>query len=349
MLKIKPSYYPLFDWLRGLLALTVMFYHEGLIGWEPSGDFAVQIFFALSGWLIGGILIKLEPTELTRFYFNRAIRIWTPYFFALILLITASLIRESITGKWIEFIFYKISFVYNIFGAPQRINYFDTMPLDGTGNYFWTVNAEEQFYLLAPFLLLVNRNTITRSTIFWIVLAVLANILDIYASIVFGVLAAVAVNEYGKFYEKNWVKTLLIFILMLSVFTFTSTSTYSHTSPFAAVSIILLLAVKGQKTKLGSMVGGMSYPLYLNHWVGLFVAHACLKPFGLRDSFYANIMSLCLNVSLAIALYWFMDKKLLAIRNNLYTEKLGKIFTFLAFSTVIIGVIVGLMIKSTRY
>ena len=121
MLKIKTNthYYPFFDWLRGLLAITVMFTHEGLIGWALSGNFAVQIFFALSGWLIGSILIKLEPSKLTQFYFNRAVRIWIPYYFALILLILASLIREPVTDKWIEFIFYKFSFVYNIFGAPQ--------------------------------------------------------------------------------------------------------------------------------------------------------------------------------------------------------------------------------------
>lgn len=287
-----------------------MFTHEGLIGWALSGNFAVQIFFALSGWLIGSILIKLEPSKLTQFYFIRAVRIWTPYYFALILLILASLIREPVTDKWIEFIFYKFSFVYNIFGTSQLASSSQTMPLMGTGNHFWSVNAEEQFYLLAPFLLLVIRHPIARSTLFWLVIAALANAMNIYASIIFGVLAAVAVNEFGKFYEKTWVKIVLSFILLFSIFAFTSYSTYLHAVPFAAVSIVLLLAVRGEKTNFGTIVGGMSYPLYLNHWIGLFIAHACLKPFGLRDSLYANVLSFCLNISLAVGLYWYMDKKL---------------------------------------
>ena len=195
--------------------------------------------------------------------------------------------------------------------------------------------------MLAPFLLLVIRHPFARNTVLWLVLAALANALNIYASIVFGVLAAVAVNEFGGFYEKILVKIVLSFILLFSIYAFTSLSTYLYVSPFAAVSIVLLLAVRGEKTKLGTIVGGMSYPLYLNHWIGFFVANACLKPFGLRDSLYANLLSFCLNVSLAVFLYWYMDKKLLAVRNDFYTQKLGVIFTALAFGMVILGCLVG--------
>jgi peptidoglycan/LPS O-acetylase OafA/YrhL len=80
---VKPSgsleaYYPWFDWLRFGLALVVLFYLEGLFKSFHAGNLAVQVFFALSGWLIGGILVKLQRKELPRFYVNRALRIW-PY------------------------------------------------------------------------------------------------------------------------------------------------------------------------------------------------------------------------------------------------------------------------------
>ena len=53
------SYYPWFDWLRFVLANVVMLVHFGIIrGWSHAGDFAVQAFFALSGWLIGGLLLE---------------------------------------------------------------------------------------------------------------------------------------------------------------------------------------------------------------------------------------------------------------------------------------------------
>ena len=82
-----------------------------------GGDFAVQIFFALSGWLVGGLLVSLPKNELPRFYFNRALRIWCPYFLALGLLVAASLLHDPVTHKWTEFVFYKTTFVYNLFGC----------------------------------------------------------------------------------------------------------------------------------------------------------------------------------------------------------------------------------------
>lgn len=336
----KQHYYPWFDWLRGSLAISIMLTHEGLIAWERSGNFAVQVFFALSGWLIGGILIKLKPEQLTKFYFNRAIRIWVPYYLALILLVCASLLHDPITGKWLEFIFYKLSFVYNVFGTRQLADYM-AMPLQGTSNHFWSVNAEEQFYLLAPLILVLIRHPFARSTLLWLVIAAFAYFTNIYASIIFGVLAAVAVNQYGNFHEKTKVKLIFSLILIASMIGFYQHNNYEKIVPFAAISIILLLSQRGEQNKIGAIFGGMSYQLYLNHWIGLFIAHALLKPYGLRDSAYSYMMSISLNIIIAVALYWFIDKRLLAMRGELFTIKRGLITTTIAYSMVIVGCLVG--------
>ena len=86
-------YYPSFDYLRIMLATTVAVGHSGIPLWENSGNLSVQIFFALSGWLIGGILLISTPEYIPRFYFNRAARIWIPYFVAIVLLMLASLVK----------------------------------------------------------------------------------------------------------------------------------------------------------------------------------------------------------------------------------------------------------------
>jgi hypothetical protein len=90
------SYYPSFDYLRFALAVVVVVghcYQDQL--WLRTGDLAVRIFFALSGWLIGGILLRATRDDLPRFYFNRATRIWIPYFAAIVLLFGLSAIRET--------------------------------------------------------------------------------------------------------------------------------------------------------------------------------------------------------------------------------------------------------------
>ena len=342
----KQHYYPWFDWLRGILAICIMLKHEDLIAWGLSGNFAVQVFFALSGWLIGGILIKLKPKQMTKFYFNRAIRIWVPYYLALILLVCASLLHDPITGKWLEIVFYKLSFVYNIFGAWQLADYRLTMPLQGTGNHFWSVNAEEQFYLLAPLILVFIRHSFARSTLLWLAIAAFAYFANVYASIVFGVLAAVAVNQYGSFHEKMPAKIIFGLVLFASIIGFYQHYSYEKIVPFTAIAIILLLSHKGAQNKVGAIFGGMSYQLYLNHWIGVFIAHALLKPYGLRDSAYSHVISICLNIAIAVALYWFIDRRLLAIRGELLTKQRGIITTIIAYSMVIVGCLVGFTLMS---
>jgi len=117
--KAVAKYYGWFDWLRFALALVVLLYHDGIFRWEQAGNFGVQVFFALSGWLIGGILCKTERSALKRFYFNRALRIWCPYLLALTFLVMGSLLHDHLTSKWLEIVFYKFTFVYNLFGTPQ--------------------------------------------------------------------------------------------------------------------------------------------------------------------------------------------------------------------------------------
>jgi peptidoglycan/LPS O-acetylase OafA/YrhL len=154
------SYYFLFDYLRFVLAAGVLAFHADAQGVLPKylGDLCVKVFFALSGFLIGGILLRTRPKDLPRFYFNRVTRIWIPYAIAIALLFTATVVyQQPLTFRTGEFFFYKISFVYNLFGPPQLERFRALMPLNGTGNHFWSICLEEQFYLLAPLVIIFLR------------------------------------------------------------------------------------------------------------------------------------------------------------------------------------------------
>lgn len=342
------TYYPWFDWLRALLAVTVMLGHDGLVPWSHAANLAVQVFFALSGWLIGGILLQTEHNDLPRFYFNRAIRIWIPYYLALALLLCASLIREPVTGKWLEFTFYKLTFVYNVFGASQLPTYIDAMPLRGTGNHFWSVNAEEQFYLLAPLLLVLLSKRHGRSILVWSALAVVAWASRQYASIVFGVLAAVIAHSNPGVFERVGVRILMGVGLLVSAAAMATHLRYLLIVPFFAICTVLLLAVPGKRRALGVIAGGMSYPLYLNHWIGVYVANAVFKPFGLRDSLASHVLSNLLNVLLAVALYLYVDRRLLGRRNEWYSTQRGLWVTRAAYIMVVVGSLVGIFLVLQR-
>jgi peptidoglycan/LPS O-acetylase OafA/YrhL len=338
------AYYPAFDWLRGGLAATVMLFHDHVIRWTHAGSFAVEVFFALSGWLIGGILLQLSREELPRFFFNRAIRIWVPYFIALGLVLAASLLKDSIGLKWLEFVAYKVTFVYNLFGPPQLGTAEQFMPLGGTANHFWSVNAEEQFYLLAPLLLVLAARRGGRSVALWLLVAGVAWIAQYYSSIVFGVLAAVAVRRFGPFHETPVGRAVLAVVAAASLWAIVQGASFEHLKAVCGVSLVLLLAFKGRKRTLGGIVGGMSYPLYLNHWIGVYAGNVLMSPFGLRDSPARQALAALLNVAFAVALYWWVDRRLLAQRRAWFTPERGRTVTALAYATTACGVVFGVVL-----
>jgi peptidoglycan/LPS O-acetylase OafA/YrhL len=151
------TFFPLLDFLRFAAAIGVFAAHADKYDVLPApfGNACVQLFFALSGFLIGGILQKSDAVDVPRFYFNRSTRIWIPYGLAIFVLLAATLLKQGWPDwKMWEFFFYKTTFVYNWFGPPQLAEFKNRMPLDGTGNHFWSICVEEQFYLIAPFVLI---------------------------------------------------------------------------------------------------------------------------------------------------------------------------------------------------
>ncbi len=335
------TYYPWFDWLRGVLAVTVMLAHDGLIGWPLAGNFAVQVFFALSGWLIGTVLLHTRRADLPRFYFNRAVRIWVPYYIALTLLLAASLLRDHAGLKWFEFVLYKLTFVYNLFGTPQLASHIAEMPLAGTGNHFWSVNTEEQFYLLAPLLLVLAVPAVGRARLTWLALSVLAWVTGICPSIVFGVTAAVLATHDRALFHRPVARSLLAVAGVAAAGGLVAGLSYDLLAPLVAVCIVLLLGRPGAKRPLGSLVGGLSYPLYLNHWLGVFVANAVTRPFGLRETAASHLLSAVFNIGFAAALYLWVERPLLRHRAQWYTPAIGRRATVAAYAMMASGLALG--------
>lgn len=337
------SYYPLFDWLRIILAIVVALKHDNVIQWTNAGNLAVQVFFALSGWLIGGILLNSKKEDLPKFFFNRVTRIWVPYALAITLLLGASLLRDPVTLKWLEFAFYKLTFVYNFFGPPQLAQFRLQMPLAGTGNHFWSICAEEQFYLLAPLVIVLMPTRIGKSLVLWSLLSVLAVSAQVYGSIALGVTSAVLRYYFGDWHLNKCALIILSAILIASImFIILDWAPYIFVAPFFSVIVVLLLARFGVKTYWGQFVGGMSYPFYLNHWIGVFSAHELLEPFGLREAAISKVLALVLNLFVAAVLYIGIDYSIKKYRSTWFTNWRGICSAFAAYSLMAVGLAGGL-------
>ena len=113
----------------------------------PFADFGVRLFFVLSGFLITGILLRAgsenRPRTLRRFYVRRFLRIFPAFY--LLLFVAAVLAVPGIREGFWWFAAYLADFWFIFIGSVANPNY---------GAHFWTLAVEEQFYLVAPALIL---------------------------------------------------------------------------------------------------------------------------------------------------------------------------------------------------
>jgi peptidoglycan/LPS O-acetylase OafA/YrhL len=144
------------DGLRGLAALAVVIAHY--FGEVPSGFrlftfgwLGVDVFFVLSGFLIGSIILehREKPGFFTAFYMRRAMRILPIYFVTLASTFTALALLGG-AHAWID---PPLPFV-----AYATFSQNFAMVMHGaTGSEWlvptWTLAVEEQFYLLSPLVL----------------------------------------------------------------------------------------------------------------------------------------------------------------------------------------------------
>jgi peptidoglycan/LPS O-acetylase OafA/YrhL len=147
--------WPQLDLLRGIAILMVIFHHT-TVEWRDVGVMGpvayffrwlgwsgVDLFFVLSGFLIGGLLfreIKRDKSlNVGRFIVRRAFKIW-PAYFVLVAFVFAKLLHHGWTvgralGEVAPNLMHIQNYVRNVMGQT------------------WSLAVEEHFYLMLPLLL----------------------------------------------------------------------------------------------------------------------------------------------------------------------------------------------------
>ena len=334
----KITAYPWFDWLRFFLASVVVLDHADFKFLNIlDGGLAVSVFFALSGWLIGGILLNTRKELLPRFFFNRATRIWIPYALAIVLLYGVAALREGINFFWFKYLILDVTFTHQLFTFFPAASY--EMPLDGSGNQFWSISVEEQFYLLAP--LIIVFTPLGKSLKLWSLISVsLVLFGSVFAAISLGVGAAILQRDFA-FAIRVGVRYAAASIVVLSGIGMVVFDTDFILEPVLAVSVVIATAIPGARNSLAMTVGGLSYPLYLNHWIGVFAVNFVSKRWLSINQETFAILQYVLNVLLALGLYWIIDRQIQKRRNIWYSPRLGRTLALTAYGLVCVGIIVG--------
>jgi len=198
------------DFIRGLAIIAVMGFHfhsyptgSAFIAaieypLKSFGHEGVNLFFTLSGFLVGGLLLKQYAQEgridAGRFIVRRIFKIWPAYY--------ALIIFHVIVGRHPAdtFLVQNLTHMQNYFGSSVAQT--------------WSLAVEEHFYLFLPLLLIVFARWQTR----------INTILTVLAGICVAVLIARSIAVYNGdlqgtfFYTQYRIDSLLFGVMLAAIY-----------------------------------------------------------------------------------------------------------------------------------
>jgi peptidoglycan/LPS O-acetylase OafA/YrhL len=310
----------LIDGLRGIAILAVITLHWiiqplspffrqiGLYNILSILAYGVDLFFVISGFLIGGILIKVghKANGVVAFYYRRILRIWPLYYLLLgiVFLLSGGM---NIFGKIPVWSF--LLFIYN---------YCETIGIRIHQAFgpLWSLAIEEQFYFVAPILFLI----LGKKNILWIaiiylflspimrLLLLMNTNLDIWRftptrldGICIGIILAIVINMIGTesiLFAKLWIiKILGLLFLTISIISkiilpnmwwnTIGNSLMAIAFGFILLSVVIISARKNERIPILSSpfieyIGVRCYSLYLYQILFMIIVSAISEIFIIR-------------------------------------------------------------------
>ena len=139
--------------------------------WITKGDLGVDLFFVISGFLIGTILFKeykrTQTLNFKSFYLRRFLRLFPVYFFSMI--IALFFLHGAGAEKWVT--------------AWSNLLYVNNYVFKSYMGWTWSLAIEEQFYIVIPFLIVFLFPKFRKKWILFSVLAIIPVVLTYYYSV----------------------------------------------------------------------------------------------------------------------------------------------------------------------
>jgi len=318
---------------------------------KSSGKNGVYIFFCLSGFLITSLLYKeyehAGTVSIKNFLIRRLLRIWPLYYFVMILsfFVLPPLINSffeiqgngryyhlvnTIHDSWTEKLIYYFSFLSNLALKQNHVVAFASQS--------WSVSAEEQFYLIWPFLLVSLRYKFFISSILLMIFSYfLKDIAAIFSGnslfrsfvtcldftyISIGCLAGAIFTKFRSRVEGllNIPVTKLILFILAFYCLFNDVSKYIKGIIFITAIIANIPESRlNLRSKMLSYFGKMSYGIYMYHSIVVFsvfhfIGYDVLKwPFG---NLYLYALIIGITVMLSAISYQFLELPFLRLKHR---------------------------------
>ena len=325
------------DGLRAIAVIGVIFYHFG-IGNLTGGYVGVDVFFVLSGYLIGGITFRqLDKSQFsfTTFYFRRIRRLFPVYVFVML----ATFLVAYFIMLLIDFREFGQSIFASTIYASNILFYLEAGYFDSASHlkpllHTWSLSIEEQFYLIFPFLAWLTRNYSSRWVFSFFVFLTIASFLSAVLYIdkdntaVFylypfrawelflGVILAIkVVPEVRNKLAASLLANAGLVMILVPYFLYDSTTKfpgYSAVLPCIGTALVLHTGSRDYfaihkllATSVLKFIGKISYSLYLWHWP-IFVFYVYDKENEL--SMMSSLLLLLLTFTLSVFSWVAIEK-----------------------------------------
>jgi peptidoglycan/LPS O-acetylase OafA/YrhL len=335
------------DVFRAIAIIAVVIYHYHHI--LNFGNLGVDLFFVISGLLVGGILTKEfekdQKINIPKFLLQRGFKIWPSFYFLLTF------------GSLMAFLMYRNS--HSSFIIPFRDinryiffyqNYID-QPEHWTFDHIWSLCVEEHFYIMLPIVfftiqLFISRKNKLRALYVAVFMAIVMGIVFKYFSLFYtakgdtytgthnridalawGVLLNLILTHYGdKLKQIRWLPVLsIIGILLFSIAIYinrhTESLVYHKIVLQSFVPICFFLIILGvyfldfSKLYLLRTMGYYSYNWYLWHPMFVWAITDILGPGRIGLGFYM-VVSLLMAVLATVTIeepFLEMRKKVIPV------------------------------------
>lgn len=307
-----------------------------------AGGFGVDLFFALSSYLITELLLREWETKgeikAVAFYIRRALRIFPLYYVFIVLSIFV--FPYLIPGDRLEFphsvsfLFFSANWTCAAFGFPNSV----AGPL-------WSIAIEEQFYLVLPFLVRwCGAVNIKKLAVGFLIAAFVARVFLVYSDasnvsiwcntfarldpIALGILLAVFVREGKIRMIKSPVARLFLITASLTAYVaavyyldFFGIEALLIYPIAAAASALMIWAFLGSSFRARPLVylGRISYGLYVFHVLGVKLAQQLLEAANIGGAYYTFWQfapALSITIILAVLSYRYLEKPFLSLKKK---------------------------------
>jgi len=320
------------DGLRAIAVSSVVLYHFGVTGFG-GGYVGVDIFFVISGYLIGSIVfaqLGKNKFSFSNFYIRRIRRLFPASF--------AMTVFSLLLGYWLllpgDFRELGQSIVASTLYASNvlfylKAGYFDTASHMKPLLHTWSLSVEEQFYLIFPLAAWLCYRYLRRAMLAVFIFACLASFAAavIYInhdqSAVFylypfrawemflGVVAGMGGWSFGKYGQQRLPSHLIavtgLVLVCYPILFYTKETQFPGLTALAPCLGTLLLLLSGAQagnsvTRLLStapfvFLGKISYSLYLWHWpIFVFYTYALVREPTFTDSLILILATLAASI-----------------------------------------------------